>query len=957
MSKKRFLFSLLVISTFLISLVPFSESAVLAQSDNCFWQLTSETPKSFTVSTAPEASSSVSGTTVTVNWEGLRTTHTWSHPGSTLKPGDSLEMDVSVDWSVSSGNALNSSGGLRTSFYFNTESVSAGRNSISFNAEKSGSVSNSASFTIPSGSKEGATLSMYGYGDAAVGSGRVDYKYVYKCATPTPTLTPTKTRTPTRTITPTKCPADTEEKKLAEIKILYFQRIPKGKASTGEENNIYDFFGYAGYAEFTCGGYQSKVLDFLNELKFSKNPCERELMDKWDYGPIQAWFGYHQAVVIYPKGTDWQKTGTVLDPWPTQKPTGYSAEEWALFFSSTNFTPVSYIGERVLGANFIGIGPSGVYKDGKAYPIVGGDYKDPLKGSTTITFSEQEYKYIQALPADKREAFKKLPKPDQKRWLQVVMKGGEKVQKTIAHCPLNLYIVDPDGKRSGISGTEIFTELSDVSFMVLKLTDGTNYTEITYPENAGYTLVLEGTDKGQSHVFSGHTLLLGEQIPPVQQYSFTAEKNAIYEIATERLGVPMQWEGGSLEPEAVTEISVDFLESLPSLASPGAELVASVPVENESDQKPGLFDWKPPLWLGVLILLLGLFVFAVAAVIVVAKFTKNKKQQTLPDGQTKSQKNQSLIWVLLIGLMLIGCLVSSCGIFGLVVNLRKTPESSQLPEMDQTLSAIKATEMSLAQKVTESSQIQLESPEPSQVVAEPPTLEPTQTPTPEPTQTPVPTLTFTPTTEPSPTAVSGTGNQYLDDYRIVDDFSSNTFGWPEMDDGRKILKFEEGGYSFQLKEKDGFDVVYLPVTFKPSEILFDVRGIEGDQDGTFGVFCHFQDENNYYYVEFDMLTKTYVIAQSLDGEYIPLTAQTDSGQYWHDAESFKEPTDVNKISVGCYLGNIYVLVNDVLVDDVMITQPFTEKGWTALFVYTYDFAGDEGYKVIFDNLEAYEPRQ
>ena len=105
------------------------------------------------------------------------------------------------------------------------------------------------------------------------------------------------------------------------------------------------------------------------------------------------------------------------------------------------------------------------------------------------------------------------------------------------------------------------------------------------------------------------------------------------------------------------------------------------------------------------------------------------------------------------------------------------------------------------------------------------------------------------------------------------------------------------------------------------------------------------------------MTRTYVIAQSLDGEYVPLTAITDEGQYWHDAESFKESTEENKISIGCYLGNIFVSVNNALVDTVGIANPFSEKGRTALFVYTYPFAGEEGYKVQFDNLEAYDPQQ
>ena len=220
-------------------------------------------------------------------------------------------------------------------------------------------------------------------------------------------------------------------------------------------------------------------------------------------------------------------------------------------------------------------------------------------------------------------------------------------------------------------------------------------------------------------------------------------------------------------------------------------------------------------------------------------------------------------------------------------------------------------------------------------------------------------MTSTATETPGPTN-SGTvltGEQFRDDHGLVDDFSSKALGWPEIDDGRKILKYEDGGYSFQLLEKDSFDTVYLPVTFNPSEIGFGVRAVEGYEDGTVGVFCHFQDQLNYYYVEFDLLTSSYVIAQSLDGEYIPLTTQATDGTYWHETAALKAANSVNHINISCYLDTIFVMANTEVVDEVFIETPFTEKGKAALFVYTYDFAGDKGYKVIFDNIEAYEPVQ
>jgi hypothetical protein len=40
-----------------------------------------------------------------------------------------------------------------------------------------------------------------------------------------------------------------------------------------------------------------------------------------------------------------------------------------------------------------------------------------------------------------------------------------------------------------------------------------------------------------------------------------------------------------------------------------------------------------------------------------------------------------------------------------------------------------------------------------------------------------------------------------------------------------------------------------------------------------------------------------------------------------------------------------------------VQQPFGTPGDMALFVYAYPFAGDEGVKAYFDNVEAFRPVQ
>ena len=120
-----------------------------------------------------------------------------------------------------------------------------------------------------------------------------------------------------------------------------------------------------------------------------------------------------------------------------------------------------------------------------------------------------------------------------------------------------------------------------------------------------------------------------------------------------------------------------------------------------------------------------------------------------------------------------------------------------------------------------------------------------------PTIVPETTVAPSPIIEPTPVEpiISGdflTGNQRLDDNSIFDDFSSDALGWPLFDDGKTILKYENQAYSFQIAEPDYIDWAYFPVDFIPYEIWFDVQGFPGQQDGTFGVFCQYQDVDNHY---------------------------------------------------------------------------------------------------------------
>lgn len=141
-----------------------------------------------------------------------------------------------------------------------------------------------------------------------------------------------------------RCPSGSGD--INKVKELFGQRIPEGPILKAlQEGNVIPILssmnpGYATnlssitdarYSDFTCGGYQGQVLEFLHRLQ--SDPQECSLLNGLEFGPIQGSMGGHHAVVIYAQGEDWKKQGVVLDPWYHQRPESFSIDVWSQVFS------------------------------------------------------------------------------------------------------------------------------------------------------------------------------------------------------------------------------------------------------------------------------------------------------------------------------------------------------------------------------------------------------------------------------------------------------------------------------------------------------------------------------------------------------------------------------------------------------------------------------------------------
>lgn len=280
---------------------------------------------------------------------------------------------------------------------------------------------------------------------------------------------------------------------LERILQLYARRIPRGLVSSGRLNNILSVpagqtaFIEAGmsksenpYIRFRCGGYQKQVLDFLDDVRLSRDPAERALLDGFDYGPIEGSCGFHQAVVIYPSGTDWEQTGIVLDPWPNQRPEHVSIGEWAARFRMAQ--------------------PSGEYaREDPNFPLYGRTYL----ASRTSQLSPEEKRLVESLKtlSPAHYAYQaKLSPENRKAWVRGALERFKTRGHVFVECPVEARLVDSQGRFTGLRDGQLAAQIPGTTVILLPLGGVETWTELGYSPAAGLKLQLTGTGSGEARV-------------------------------------------------------------------------------------------------------------------------------------------------------------------------------------------------------------------------------------------------------------------------------------------------------------------------------------------------------------------------------------------------------------------------------------------------------------------------
>ncbi len=243
-----------------------------------------------------------------------------------------------------------------------------------------------------------------------------------------------------------------------------------GTISAGTLNNLYSVFSDVN-DNYVCGAWQGRVLDMLDAMR-NGSPEEKAIFEHYDYGPVQAYYGGHQAVVVYPRGTDWRQTGTVLDPWPNQRPETYTIRAWEDRF-------------------WFGVGPSSVWQG--QYPLTGGTgYPQPR-----LSIPPDHMAVLRRLPGDQRDRYLALTNADDRASFianlppNVTESAGVAVQS-----PVRMLVTDIMGRRVGWQDQATFVyEIPGADVDIFPEPDGTFGMSVLLPY-AEYNVQVTGDAPG-----------------------------------------------------------------------------------------------------------------------------------------------------------------------------------------------------------------------------------------------------------------------------------------------------------------------------------------------------------------------------------------------------------------------------------------------------------------------------
>ena len=198
----------------------------------------------------------------------------------------------------------------------------------------------------------------------------------------------------------------------------------------------------------------------------------------------------------------------------------------------------------------------------------------------SLKLTAEEIDFIRTLPADKQEyIMEKISPGSRKAWLTQMMRRQVQNATLSVNSPLDVYLTDDTtGRSSGIINGSLVNDLPDVSFSRFLRTDGHYWTEVEYPANRNYRVVMVGTGEGQARVFN--TMTKDSIAGVVYQYDFAVSASEFYQSEIGEIGTAFVSSQARIEPDVTTSPDLEWIESQPGLVEPERFIQDVPPPEN-----------------------------------------------------------------------------------------------------------------------------------------------------------------------------------------------------------------------------------------------------------------------------------------------------------------------------------------------------------------------------------------
>jgi hypothetical protein len=179
----------------------------------------------------------------------------------------------------------------------------------------------------------------------------------------------------------------------------------------------------------------------------------------------------------------------------------------------------------------------------------------------------------------------------------------------------------------------------------------------------------------------------------------------------------------------------------------------------------------------------------------------------------------------------------------------------------------------------------------------------------------------------------------------TDDFSVVPNGWGTMGRTGGEIAFEYEGLTIKVNTPNFMFWTVNGSNYSDTRIEADAVRLEGPDNDNFGVICRFKDNKNFYafVISHDGY---YGIFKFIDGAIV-MGNETGNLDY---SDVIRKGGVVNHITATCQGDILSLTVNNTLLAQIQDSS-FSE-GQVGLIASAYS---DPGVKVLFDNLEIYQP--